>query len=33
MFLKFCIHKGLRVLDYRRILIAREPEKKIEALS
>lgn len=33
MFLKFCIHKGLRVLDYRRILIAREPEQKIEALS
>lgn len=33
MFLKFCIHKGLRVLDYRRILIAREPEHKIEALS
>lgn len=33
MFLKFCTHKGLKVLDYRRILIAREPEKKINALS
>lgn len=33
MFLKFCIHKWLRVLDYRRISIAREPDQKIEALS
>ena len=33
MFLKFCIHKGLKVLDYRRVLIAREPDKKVHALS
>ena len=33
MFLKFCNHKGLNVLDYRRTLFAREPEFKIEALS
>lgn len=32
-FLKFCVHKWLHVLDYRRVAIAREPENKIEALS
>ena len=26
------MHKGLRVLDHRRILFAREPEYHIEAL-
>lgn len=31
-FLKFCNHKWLRVLDERRILLAREPEYKINAL-
>jgi len=33
MFLKFCKHKGLRVLDGERIMFAREPEYKIEALT
>lgn len=32
MFLKFCTHKGLDVMDYKRILFAREPEYKINAL-
>lgn len=31
-FFKFCIHKWLRVMDYRRILFAREPEYHIQAL-
>ena len=31
-FFKFCMHKGLRVLDHRRILFAREPEYHIQAL-
>lgn len=33
MFLKFCRHKGLKVLDGNRIMFAREPEYKVEALS
>lgn len=32
MFLKFCTHKGLDVMNYNRILFAREPEYKINAL-
>lgn len=32
VFLKFCNHKGLNVLDYRRILFAKEPDYHIEAL-
>lgn len=32
MFLKFCNHKGLQVLDHRRILFAKEPDYHIEAL-
>ena len=32
VFLKFCSHKGLQVLDYRRILFAKEPDYHIEAL-
>ena len=32
MYLKFCNHKGLNVLDYKRILFAREPEYHIDAL-
>lgn len=32
MFLKYCLHVGLQVLDYRRILFAKEPEYKIHAL-
>lgn len=31
-FFRFCNHKGLNVMDYRRILFAREPEYHIEAL-
>ena len=31
-FLRFCNHKGLDVMDYKRILFAREPEYKINAL-
>jgi len=31
-FLRFCNHKGLDVMDYKRILFAREPEYKISAL-
>lgn len=31
-FLRFCNHKGLNVMDYRRILFAREPEYHINAL-
>ena len=31
-FFRFCNHKGLDVMDYRRILFAREPEYHIEAL-
>ncbi len=31
-FLKFCNHKWLDVMDYNRILFAKEPEKKISAL-
>ena len=33
MFLKFCKHKGLKVMDGERIMFAREPEHKIEALT
>lgn len=33
MFLKFCRHKGLKVLDWERIMFAREPEHKIHALT
>jgi len=33
MFLKFCKHKWLKVLDGERIIFAREPEHKIEALT
>ena len=32
VFLKFCSHKGLQVMDYRRILFAKEPDYHIEAL-
>lgn len=32
VFLKFCNHKGLQVLDHRRILFAKEPDYHIEAL-
>lgn len=32
MFLKFCLHKGLHVIDHRRVMFAREPEYKINAL-
>lgn len=32
MYLKFCNHKGLNVLDYKRILFAKEPEYHINAL-
>ena len=32
MFLKFCNHKGLNVMDHKRILFAREPEYHINAL-
>ena len=32
VFLKFCNHKGLQVMDYRRILFAKEPDYHIEAL-
>lgn len=31
-FLRFCNHKGLNVMDHKRILFAREPEYKITAL-
>lgn len=31
-FLRFCNYKGLNVMDHRRILFAREPEYKINAL-
>ena len=31
-FLRFCNHKGLNVMDYNRILLAKEPEYKISAL-
>lgn len=33
IFLKFCRHKWLKVLDWDRIIFAREPEHKIEALT
>ena len=33
MFLKFCNHKGIQALDYRRVLFAREVEMKIDALN
>lgn len=33
MFLSFCRHKWLKVLDWERIIFAREPEHKIEALT
>lgn len=33
MFLKFCRHKWLKALDWERIIFAREPQHKIEALS
>lgn len=33
MFLKFCRHKGLKVMDEERIMFAREPEYKVEALT
>ena len=33
MFLSFCRHKGLKVLDWERIIFSREPEHKIEALT
>lgn len=33
MFLSFCRHKGLKVLDWERIIFAREPQHKIEALT
>ena len=32
MFLKYCNHVGLNVLDYRRVLFAKEPEYHISAL-
>lgn len=32
VFLKFCSHKGLQVMDYRRVLFAKEPDYHIEAL-
>ena len=32
VFLKFCYHKWLKVLDHRRILFAKEPDYHIEAL-
>ena len=32
VFLKFCNHKGLQVMDHRRILFAKEPDYHIEAL-
>ena len=32
MYLKYCLHVGLQVLDYRRVLFAKEPEYKIQAL-
>lgn len=32
VFLKYCNHKGLQVMDYRRILFAKEPDYHIEAL-
>lgn len=32
MFLKYCNHVWLRVLDYRRVLFAKEPEYHIQAL-
>ena len=31
-FLKFCTHKWLDVLDYRRILFAKEPDRHVNAL-
>lgn len=31
-FFRFCMHKWLRVLDYRRILFSREPQYHIQAL-
>ena len=31
-FLKFCTHKWLDVMDYNRIIFAKEPEKHIQAL-
>lgn len=33
MFMKFCMHKWLKVMDHRRILFAREPEYHINAIS
>lgn len=33
MFLKFCMHKWLQVMDYKRILFAREPEYHINAIN
>lgn len=33
MFMKFCMHKGLKVMDHRRILFAREPEYHIQAIN
>ena len=32
MFLRFCNHKGIQALDFRRVLFAREQEMKIDAL-
>ena len=32
VFFKFCAHKWLQVMDYRRILFAKEPDYHIEAL-
>lgn len=33
LYLKYCMVEWKQVLDYRRVLIAREPQKKIEALT
>lgn len=33
MFMKFCMHKWLKVMDHRRILFAREPEYHIQAIN
>lgn len=33
MFMKFCMHKWLKVMDHRRILFAREPVYHINAIS
>lgn len=33
MFMKFCMHKWLKVMNHRRILFAREPEYHIQAIN